>query len=756
VRAARLDGEDAILLPFDAQTGAAAFARGGLGHVVFDTSKAIDLAALRNDPIFGSARITLLPASTQLTMAMPAGRWLALRHRRDGWAVVLAPGRAPPDTAPVSLRNGVVSIGIPAAHGAVVIVDPATGEKMLVGTVRDHGAAVLVPHASPEFTLLPSWEGAVVLAGSDRTTLRAGKTGFALSAATGPPLSAVLPDASQVALESAGALTRRFDIPPLPVAALLRRMSGDVAAAAAAPKQARFRSRLRAATDMLALGLDREAAAVLAAARADDPSREAQADARALLAMSQFLAGIAPSGEGSLADPALGASDEVALWRALAQPQAMSMAERAAVVAADWRLLLSYPPPLRRRLMPQAGGILVDGRQPGAAQALLDAAGDDMGGGLALVRARLLLAQGKAGAALALLDHVAASADRKHGAIAWRLAVEQRLRTGQLSAAKAADALLSQIDRWRVPAFETEARLRGADLLGQAGDFRGALAQLRDTDRLFPDAHAQVHDAEQHAVRMLLQAGTGARLAPLDLVALVDENVDLLGEAEVAHELTPLLVDKLMALDLPERAEKLVVKLLNATDDPAAKARLGATLAGLRLDQRDATGALAALDGTESAEMPSAVVETRGVQRARAMVQLGQEDQARAVLSRLTSIDALTLQAGLMEKARDWPHAEAALLMLAKAQVPESGALSDTAQDVVLRLASAASQAGDAATLHALQLGSARQLSPGPRAALFQMLVTQPVQGIADLPRSGREAEAARSLPAALAHYETR
>ena len=124
------------------------------------------------------------------------------------------------------------------------------------------------------------------------------------------------------------------------------------------------------------------------------------------------------------------------------------------------------------------------------------------------------------------------------------------------------------------------------------------------------------------------------------------------------------------------------------------------------------------------------------------------------MVARSTSGEALNLRASLLEKARDWRGAEGVLQMLVRAEVPGSGTLTDAQQDLVLRFAGAASQAGDAAALRALQDGLARRLTPGPRAALFQTLAAQPVQGVGDLPRSGREADAARALPAALTQYD--
>jgi hypothetical protein len=756
LRAFRVAGEgDAILLPFEPHVGAAAFALGGLGHVVFDDAKAIDLAALKADPVFGTGRIMLLPGSTHLTMVMPAGARLALHRKPDGWIVAVEHGRLDRDVAQVRLQHGVLLIANTQAADTLVLVDPATGAKLLVGTVHDHAGPVQVPHVSPEFSLLPSWEGVVLLAVSDRLTLAPEKQGFALHTASGLPMVTVMPDSGQMALESAGALTRHFDLPVLPVKELLQRLTADVTAAARAPKQARFEPRLHAAKDMLALGLDREAAALLQAARNDDPSQDGRPETGALLAMARWLvageAAKAEAGDPGLASLALGNSDEVALWRALMPAPGATIAERAAVLAADWRLLTSYPLPLRHRLLPLAASILIDGNQLKAATDLLADADDP---GAATVRARLLQAQGRVAEAIVALDKVAAGIDRKQAAAAGRAAIELRLQTRKIDPATAAKALQKQLYAWREPEFEIDGMLRIADLLLQAGDFRGALGELREVDRLFADSHDRVKAAEQRTVHALVQAGGGSALSPLDLVALVDENADLLGQGDVASSLTPVLVEKLVALDLPERANKLVAKLIERTADAEPKAALGARMASLRLDQGDAAGALSALDQTSAADLSQPLDSKRAVLRASALVQLGETAPALSVLATHDGDASWEMQAQIMEKSKDWHGAEGALQKLVQSRVPVNGALSDEQQDLVLRLASAATQAGDGATLTALQSGAAQRLSSGPRAALFQALTAQPVQGVADLPRSGREAEAARALPAAIASYE--
>jgi hypothetical protein len=748
LRAVRLPGPgDAILLPLDPQIGAAAFAYAGLGHAVFDDGKAIDLSGLKDDPVFGAARITLSPGTTHLAMPMPPGTLMALHRLPAGWALSVERALSGRASAKVRLQGGVVSVAMKQAAGSLVLADPATGGKLLVGTVHDHGDSVLVPHVSPEFALLPGWEGVVIRAISDRLALVPVKAGFALREAAGPPLVSVMTDDSRMALENAGTLTRRFDLPPLPVPALLHRMEADLYAAAIAPKQGRFRPRLRAAQDMLALGLDREAGSVLQAAGNDDPSQLANPDAGALLAMARFLAGLtAPEDAAAIGNPALGGSDEITLWRAMMAQPASDIAARAALAAADWRLLTAYPAPLRNKLLPLVATLLLDGGQTQAAADLLSQADAPA------LTARLLRAQGKTAQALAALDRLAAGPDRKLAAQALRDATEMRLAGKSLSPAQAANVLTQRLFLWRDPAFELQTRLRISDLLAQASDFRGALAQLRVTAAMFPQAQDSVHDAEQRVVRALVQAGAGAALTPVDLVALVDENTDLLGQGSVAASLTPILVDKLAALDLPERAEKLVSKLIDATAQAAPKAALGARLAALRLDDSDAAGALAALDQTAGADLPDRLDGQRVVLRARALAALGEIAPALSLLAGHDSDDALQLQAALLEKTKDWRGAQVVLQTLVHQLVPASAALSAAQQDLVLRLAGAASQNGDSAALRDLTADFASRLTGAP-ATLFETLTARPVRGTADLARAGREAASSRALPAAIAGY---
>jgi predicted negative regulator of RcsB-dependent stress response len=332
-----------------------------------------------------------------------------------------------------------------------------------------------------------------------------------------------------------------------------------------------------------------------------------------------------------------------------------------------------------------------------------------------------------------------------------------RLAAGQLTPAEAASALEKRLYAWRDDATELALRLRVADLQSQAGAPRPALSLLRETETLFPDAHDQVRTAEHQVLSNMLRTGAGRGLSPLDMVALVAENEDLLTDRDASNTVTPVLVDKLLALDLPDRAAPLLQRLMAASADGEAKAGLGARLADLRLDQADAPGAVAALDASAPSSLAVTVstplVARRTVLRARALAAAGESEAAVRLLAPETGAEALELRAQLCERSRDWACAAFALHALAQATVPPNGALTDAQQDLVLRLASAASQAGDMAVLQELRVGAGTRLPPGPRLELFHALTALPVQSLGDLPRSAHEAAAARALPAVLTSY---
>jgi hypothetical protein len=502
---------------------------------------------------------------------------------------------------------------------------------------------------------------------------------------------------------------------------------------------------------------------VLQVAAADDPAVLHDPTVQGVAAIAAWLAdraagkdlGSAPEGisqAGGAAEGAgtlgarLGDSDEAVMWRAL-WSAGTDPDGAAATLAARWKLLLDYPENPRRLILPAVAQVLAKGHQDGALDALLAAFPTAL---LDPVRADRLAKTGHAAESLALLDRLAKGWDRPVSALAGEAAVEQRLAAHQITPRQAADVLDGQIYAWRGGVRELRVRMRIAELRAQDGAWRPALALLRETEKLFPESQARLHAAEIGVVSAMVHTDRAAGLDALNLVALADEASTMLGQADADTSLAPLLADRLTALDLPDKAEPILRRLMDRAAAGAPRASIGLRLAGLAAERGQNEEALALLGGPDEAQLGGALGEARAVLRARLLSQTGHAAGALAELAGRVSPAALDLAAGIREAAHDWPGAAEALRELAAgpafAALPAPGR-----RDVVLRAVRDCAEAADMAGLRRWRNRYARLFSGQPNEELFAVLTAEPVQHVGDLARSGKELGTIRRLPASLA-----
>jgi hypothetical protein len=743
-----LRGAPAIAIPADAEAGLALFRRGETVFAVIDRPLRLDLGALARHAVFGSAVAAVAGEATVLRvrLAPPA----VLHARRDGAAWVLEarpepgttdapPLRVVPEPGPparLALQGGLAA----EALGTVVALpDPETGEPLLVGTLRRPGPGIAVARRLPEVEILPSMMGAAILPRADRVVLRVAGEGFRLEASTGALALGAAPGRDPPA--DSVAMSRLLDLPVAEVPALMERLRTQLLALNDTPPLARGVPRRAAAETLLALGLPQEAQAMIGLGLREDA--RAQDDPRMLLAqgVSALLSGRLDEAR-VLGDRRLPASDELTLWRALLAAARGETQAAAPALAAGAPLALAYPDALRARILPALLEALAAGGEARRAARLLAEAGEAPG--LDLARAMLAEAEGRNEDALRQYAEVAASRDRRQRAAALRLGTELRLSSNAIDAAGAADALDQALFAWRGGAQELDLRRRIAALRLASGNGQAAFAMLDEAGRVYPDQARALRPDLAEAFAVALETAP-----PLAATTLFDAHPDLLPEGERGEAAVLLLAERLAALDLPGRAAELLDRAA-ARATPPARAAIGARLAALRMAEGDPAAALAALDRSAAQDLPAPLATQRTRLRAHALARRGDRAGAEQALATLGPAGA-EARADLRAEAQDWAGAAAAQREHLAAMLPEAPApLGQPERAALARAAAFAALAGEDDALVALRDAHGTRMAGGPLAEAFDLLTADPLRGLADLPRLGRELNLLRVLPTRL------
>ncbi len=278
-----------------------------------------------------------------------------------------------------------------------------------------------------------------------------------------------------------------------------------------------------------------------------------------------------------------------------------------------------------------------------------------------------------------------------------------------------------------------------------------ALSLLRETEADWPDRAAEFHARLLAMADRVFHGEQLAAVPSLELATLVQENQDLLPDGADGDAVAVRLAERLTALDLPSRGADVLDRRLKSVHSGQQRATIGLRLADAQLARGDASAALAALAATAIDGLPADLAEARTLAFAHAAAARGDTARADIALTALGTSAALSARALLSEGIRDWPAAVAALGEVISRSIPPDGKLSDDQQNLLLRYAEAAVQAGDRRTLDALGRRETARMAEGPHGDMFALLTAAPIEALDDLPRARHEMALARAAPAAFA-----
>jgi tetratricopeptide (TPR) repeat protein len=763
-----------LSVAWDKPVAAAVFRRAGYLWLVFDRRQEVDTRLVRRlggEAVTQVEQIANREATVLRLVVQPE---YSPSVRRDGlmWVIDLIQRESRPKepiaiTAPAVLPTGTgIVMAVPEAGSVISVADPEVGDEMLVVPVIPLGAGVYPGRNAPDLELLPTTQGVAVVPHVDGLQVTSSRSGITIGRVGGGGLRLSTNIAQQTPSAKTAAEGAFFDI------GLWKRSGPDnfteeqsivEAGLIDLPPARRSAAHIEAARFYFANGYAAEALGFLRMAADEDTSLPDTGAFRALRGAAEVLMGQCDLAVADFDNPAAIGDAESRMWRAAAHvaggdnPAGQDKAMAAGLIA-----LKDYPKPLAAPLAAFAAEAAIAAGDDEAAQAALtvldrmtlSSLEDDH---LNYLHGAYEEMVGRFPRALDYYDRAARGDNREFHARAALAATELQLKLGKIKV----DEAIRQLDglrfAWREEAFEFALLKRLGELQIQAADYPDALRSLRSLVNNFPDDKnaAVVSKLMTDTFARLYFDGAADTMSPISAIGLYDEFRDLTPIGSKGDEMIRKLADRLVSVDLLDRAAELLKHQVTYRLQGLDKARVGAQLALLDLLNKQPQGALDALLASDMDGLPPDLFRQRRHWKARALADLNRVPEAIAQLSGDDSPEATQLRAEIYWNKSDWPDAAATFeTMLPR---PERGAaLDDASARLVLSWATALVLGNDERGLASLRRSFGPAMLGTPYKDGFTLLTSAVDRDIPNMPAVASKIKEAEGFQTFMSDYKKR
>ena len=665
--------------------GAAVFRRGDFVWVVFDRKKPLELESLRSAGETVLSDIVQIPANEATVLRLKTKTGINPKVSQIGTNWELSFGRWPitPDI-PIPLEFAsdegggaqLLFAGV-AANSIVTIKDPDIGDSIKVAPMAAPGRGVGEKHIYPEFQVLASNQGVALIPLSDRLSLENSRgRGILVAADGGLFVSAISPEENRTRNDPL--LGERLFEPQVWIngeeADFIPERQAALLSVVEVPEEQREQARLNLARFYFARGLGPEALGILRVLERVNPKMTLRTEFIALRGASRVLSNRLVLARKDLDDPRLTKFREAKLWRGFLNAKIGEWK----LASADFRnsdtLLRTYPEPLKTMIGLERIEAALRSFNSGSAKDWLDLVKQNEKNMRRDHQARLTYSLGLLARANGNLDSAEAfwrlsrdSGDPFSGARSELALINLGIKQEIVTRDQAIERLERLRYRWRGDELE----LNVLETLGNhyldKGEYSKGLLRLRSAMSYFPKNKRSVDIAKRmtNTFRKLFLDGEADKLQPLTSLAIFDEYRELTPAGPDGDFMIGRLADRLVDVDLLDRATDLLSHHIRFRLKGVKKSQAGTKLALVQLINKKPREALQTLKFTYNPGLSQNNQDDRRRIRAKAMFELGKNDEAIALLAGDVSIAADQLRADIHWRDKNYREASKVLQRLA-------------------------------------------------------------------------------------------
>ncbi len=765
-----------ISLRFDwtEPVAAAVFRRGGALWIAFDKAVSLDSAIVQRAAGNAVRRVTQVPSDdgTILRMETIEGVNPSLRRQGLAWILDLARQKISPVTpietkaqpnSPIGAR---IFLPVPEPGKVLVVTDPEVGDNLVIVPVIPLGHGVDRNYTYPQVQVLPTGQGIVLRSWIDSLRVRPLRHGVEITAEEALRISSVSAQAvASSRLKAARPLTKIFELEKWR-RGTVRTFNKDRrgfrnAVVRARGSLERENRRLDLARFLFASGYAAEALGVLKVIEDTRPEISGEQEFLALRGGSNFLMDRFEKAHEDLNHENLQKNDEAIFWRMAANAVMGDLFGAAKELKRISPIIRSYPKALKLPL-----GLLV-------AEAAIET-GDFKKAEQILEIVKLenpdTREQAQLGYVEGRLKELAGDFDGAVGM--WEKVMKSNHRPSQVKAAVARGELLYKLEKisraelikeleklrfaWRGDEFEYALLRRMGTLYLEGKGYRDGLRTLKQAATHFrshPDAPTITQQMADTFAFLYLDGGADA-LSPVTAIALYDEFKELTPVGKRGDKMIRKLADRLVSVDLLDRAAMLLDAQVKFRLVGVEKARVGAQLALVYLLNRESDKAMASLDVSEFKNASPELADQRRHIKARILGQMKRYEDSLTLLKSDKSLGADLLRAETFWEMRDWSNAAQAMRRLVRAFKAEPGeALDEKQARYVLNLAVALTLAGNDQGIDRLRQDYGRAMDAGPFREAFRLIARPKTEGLVDYATISRRVAEAENFQAFMATY---
>lgn len=685
------DGVVTLRFDWDEPVGAAVFRRSEALWVVFDKSAKMDTKALAKG---GKGLVTSVEqvasnTGTVLRMTTPEGINPSIKRSGLSWVLEFSPQPLLPgaplkaDAQPDSPLGARLFISVPEPGNVIAFQDPEIGDNLLVVPVIPLGHGLSRQWKYPQLHLLASKQGVVVKPVSDDVRVRPLRQGVEITSSGTLQVSAVTPEErASIDLEAArnagggskasGPLSRVMDLEKWNRKDLQNFMDTRQGLFHTVTKAKGPRAREQARNDLMnfyfANGFEAEALGVLETIRADRPEIENEPRFRLMRGAANWLMERYADARKDLYHESLNGNDEGTFWRALVVAGEGNVGD----AAYDLRKVGAIASPYPKALKVPTTLVIAD-----AAVELGDVKQATQYLEVLSVNAPTAAQQNQIDFVSGKLKALSGDPD---GAIAdWETVMEGVHRPSRAKAAVARTELLLKLELftpkdaieeyeklrfvWRGDEFEFALLKRLGGLYLEETLYREGLTALKQAVTQFPEhpESDQLTKRMSDAFLFLYMERGADVLPPVTAIALYDEFRELTPAGAAGDVMIRRLADRLVDIDLLDRAAALLDAQVDFRLKGEEKATVGARLAFIHLLDLQYDKALESIVKSKGRNLSEAIVAERILLEAQANIGLEQPEKALELLLTETSLKAEYMRAGIYWREKNWNEASKAM-----------------------------------------------------------------------------------------------